>query len=167
MRAQLKVELRDRDGALLATRAAHNTVLRTGGRLIADLFSGGGAPITHMAVGTSDADPTSVAVTALGNDDGTGQPGITGDTATEIPSEAFEVDVDEPHNRVLVKVRATLADAAGVGTLREAALMSRQNGNDVLYNRVVFPPITKGNDHDLTLFWEIEFPFGDLQWLAR
>jgi hypothetical protein len=46
-------------------------------------------------------------------------------------------------------------------------LVSRQAGADVLYNRVVFPPLTKGNDHDLTLFWEVEFPFGDLQWLAR
>ena len=167
MRATLTVELRNREGALLESRAAHNTVLRTGGRLIADLFSGKGAPISHMGVGTSDADPTSVSVAALVNDDGAGQPGITGEAAAEIPSDAFVVDVDEPRNRVLVKVRATLADAAGVGTLREAALMSRQAGNDVLYNRVVFPPITKGDDHDLTLFWEIEFPFGDLQWLAR
>jgi hypothetical protein len=167
MRAKLRMELRDRGGALVQTRAAHNTVLRTGGRLIADLFSGTGGPITHMAVGTSDADPTSVAVAALGNDDGAGQPGITGDAVAEIPSDAFVVDVDETRSRVLVKVRATLVDAAAVGTLREAALMSRQAGADVLYNRVVFPPITKGNDHDLTLFWEIEFPFGDLQWLAR
>ncbi len=167
MRAKLRMELRDRGGALIQTRAAHNTVLRTGGRLIADLFSGTGGPITHMAVGTSDADPTSVTVAALGNDDGAGQPGITGDTVAEIPSDTFVVEVDEPRSRALVKVRATLADAAAVGTLREAALMSRQAGVDVLYNRVVFPPITKGNDHDLTLFWEIEFPFGDLQWLAR
>jgi hypothetical protein len=167
MRAKLKIHLCDRGGAVLATRAAHNTVLRTGGQLIADLFSGKGGPITHMAVGTSDADPTSVAVSALGNDDGQGQPGLTGDTVAAIPSEAFVVDVDEVQSRVLVKVRATLPNAAGVGTLCEAALVSRQAGTDVLYNRVVFPPITKGNDHDLTLFWEIEFPFGDLQWLAR
>jgi len=167
MRARLRMELRDRDGTLLQTRAAHNTVLRTGGQLIADLFSGGGGPITHMAVGTSDADPTSVSVAALGNDDGTGQPGITGDALAAIPPEAFTVAVDELRSRVLVKVRATLPDAAGVGLLREAGLVSRQDGSDVLYNRVVFPAIEKGNDHDLTLFWEIEFPFGDLQWLAR
>lgn len=167
MRARLEVELRDRDGTLLATRAQHNTVLRGGGRLIADLFTGNGGPITHMAVGTSDSDPTSVSVTALGNDDGTGQPGITGDTAAAIPADAFTIEVDEQRSRVLVKVRATLPDATAVGTLREAGLMSRQAGGDVLYNRVVFPPVDKGDDHDLTLFWEIEFPFGDLQWLAR
>jgi hypothetical protein len=36
----------------------------------------------------------------------------------------------------------------------------------VLYNRVVFPPLDKRDDHELTLFWEVEFPFGDLQWLT-
>lgn len=167
MRATLTVELRDVGGAVLETRRAHNTVLRGGGQLIADLFTGGGGPITHMAVGTSDDDPTSVTVTELGNDDGTGQPGISGDTAATLPAEAFAIEVDEPRNRVLVRVRGTLNDTAAVGILREAALVSRQDGDDLLYNRVVFPPVTKGADHDLTLFWEIEFPFGNLQWLAR
>ena len=167
MRAKLYVELLDTHGSVLQTRAAHNTVLQTGGRLIADLFTGAGGPITHMAVGTSEADPTSVAVAALGNDDGQGGPGITGDTAAEIPPDAFAITLDEERSRVLVKVRATLPNAAGVGILREAALMSRQGATDVLYNRVVFSALSKDADHDLTLFWEIEFPFGDLQWLAR
>jgi hypothetical protein len=35
----------------------------------------------------------------------------------------------------------------------------------ILYNRVTFAPIQKGDDHELTLFWEITFPYGDLQWL--
>jgi hypothetical protein len=33
----------------------------------------------------------------------------------------------------------------------------------VLYNRVTFAPIIKGNDHELTMFWEVTFPYGDLQ----
>lgn len=167
MRARLEVELRDRTGALLQRRAAHNTVLQAGGRLIADLFTGAGGPITHMSVGTSDDDPTSVSVAALANSDGAGQPGLTGDTAAAIPPEAFTVTVDDTRRRVLVRVRGTLPEVAAVGTLREAGLMSRQAAGDVLYNRVVFPPLEKSGDHDLTLFWEIEFPFGDLQWLAR
>jgi hypothetical protein len=167
MRAQLYAELQDRGGAVVQTRAAHNTVLRTGGRLIADLFAGAGGPITHMAVGTDDTNPTSVNVERLGNDDGQGGPGMTGETATAIAPNAIAITVDEEHSRVLVKVRATLPPGAAVGTLREAALVSRQGEADVLYNRVVFSPLTKGDDHDLTLFWEVEFPFGDLQWLAR
>ena len=44
--------------------------------------------------------------------------------------------------------------------------MSQGDGDAVLYNRVVFAPVDKGDDHELTLFWEVEFPYGDLQWLT-
>jgi hypothetical protein len=30
---------------------------------------------------------------------------------------------------------------------------------------VVFPTISKGDDHELTLFWEVSFPYGDLDGL--
>lgn len=167
MRARLYLELTASDGSVVDARAARNTVLRSGGELVANLFSGGAGPITHMAVGTSDADPTATVVASLANDDGQGGPGLIGLTVAAIPREAFRVSVDEPHQRVVVSVRATLPEAAAVGTVREAALMSRQGDLDVLYNRVVFPPIDKADDHDLTLFWEVEFPFGDLQWLVQ
>jgi hypothetical protein len=36
----------------------------------------------------------------------------------------------------------------------------------VLYNRVTFAPLNKGADHELTMFWEVSFPYGDLQELA-
>lgn len=167
MRATLRLELHDRAGALLGRREARNTVLASGGRLVADLFTGAGAPITHMGVGTSGADPDSVAVGALANDDGAGAAGLAGDTTTPIAPEAFRTEVDDARRRVVVRVRATLPEAAAVGTIREASLLSRREGGDVLYNRVVFPGVDKGDDHDLSLFWEVEFPFGDLQWLVR
>lgn len=167
MRGILHLELNRSDGTVVATRNARNTVLRGGGELIANLFTGSAGPITHMAVGTSDDDPTSVEVTALANDDGNGSPGLTGSTVAAIPPEAFGITVDAQQRRVVVKVRATLPDDAAIGTVREAGLVSRQGGTDVLYNRVIFPPVSKSDDHDLTMFWEVEFPFGDLQWLVR
>jgi hypothetical protein len=167
MRGILHLELSRSDGSVVATRDARNTVLRSGGELVAGLFTGSAGPITHMAVGTSDADPTSVDVTALANDDGNGAPGLTGATVAAIPPEAFGIAVDAELRRVVVKVRATLPDDAAIGTVREAGLMSRQGATDILYNRVIFPPVTKSDDHDLTMFWEVEFPFGDLQWLVR
>ena len=30
---------------------------------------------------------------------------------------------------------------------------------------MTFSPIEKTGDHELTLFWEVGFPYGDLQWL--
>lgn len=82
-----------------------------------------------------------------------------------IPAAAFSTEVDETHRVVRVRIRATLPAAAAVGTVREAGLVARNGDNAVLYNRVTFAPLTKGNDHELTLFWVVSFPFGDLQGL--
>ena len=64
-----------------------------------------------------------------------------------------------------MRVRGTVPAAAAVGTIREAALLARDGDSVRLYNRVIFAPIEKAADHELTLFWEIAFPYGDLQWL--
>jgi hypothetical protein len=156
MRAHLRLELKSKAGETVAVRQASNSVLRGGADLLARLFSGQGTGITHMAVGTSDApegDPFST--TAL-----------TGATEVAIPAEAFSVDPPDPVKRVVrVRVRATVPAPDAVGTLREAALLSRSGDIATLYNRVTFSPIEKPTDHELTLFWEVGFPYGDLQWL--
>lgn len=167
MRGVLHIELRTADGAVVDRRQARNTVLQTGGQLVADLFSGRGGPITHMGVGTSDDTPDATGVTGLGNDDGSGSPGLTGAVTTAIPADAFRSQVDDVHHRIVVRVRATLPADAAIGPIREAGLVSRRADGDVLYNRVTFAPIDKADDHEVTLFWEVEFPFGDLQWLAQ
>ena len=156
MRAQLRVELTDREGRLVTAREAHNAVLRSGAELLARLFSGQGTGITHMAVGGSDAPESENFATAS----------LEGATEVAIPPEAFQVDPPDPVKRVVrVRVRATVPSAGAVGTIREAALVSRSGNAATLYNRVVFAPIEKANDHELTLFWDVGFPYGDLQWL--
>jgi hypothetical protein len=168
MRATLQLELRDRRGAVIARRRAHNAVMQTGADLIARLFAGQGTPITHMAVGTSDTEPEAVTRTALRNEEVGGVPKLKGDLAVAIPSAAFQGHIaDDPARRIVrVRFHATLPESAAVGTVREAGLLSRpSSGADVLYNRVIFAPFQKGNDHELTLFWEVSFPYGDLQWL--
>ena len=168
MRAHLHLELTDRRGRTVAWRRRHNAVMRSGAQLIADLFAGRGSPITHMGVGTSDAAPDDLAVTALSNE-ALGEDGaLVGATMTAIAPEAFTSSLDESRRVVQVRVRATLPAPAAVGRIREAGLVSIAEGDGpgVLYNRVTFAPVTKGDDHELTLFWEVEFPFGDLQWLS-
>ena len=166
MRGELCLELRDRTGRILAVRQARNAVMRSGARLIADLFAGNGKPITHMGVGTSDT-PESAAFSTqtLANPPEGNAEHLAGGTETEIPTAAFSTELDETNRVVRVRVRATLPAAAAVGVVREAGLISRDGANSVLYNRVTFAPITKGNDHELTLFWVVSFPFGDLQGL--
>jgi hypothetical protein len=117
-----------------------------------------------MGVGVSDApESDKFATAALSNPDGPDK--LTGDTETAIPLEALVVDPPDENTRtVKVRIRATLPASAAVGTVREAGLVSRTGASTAaLYNRVTFAPLLKGNDHELTLFWEVAFPYGDLQ----
>jgi hypothetical protein len=156
MRAHLCLELRSKMGQLVAVREADNAVLRSGAELLGRLFSRQGAGITHMAVGTSDAPETSDFTTTT----------LSEPFEVAIPAEAFHVDAPDPVKRVVrVRLLATVPAADAVGTIREAALVSRQGDNARLYNRVVFTAIEKTADHELTLIWEVGFPYGDLQWL--
>jgi len=135
--------------------------------MVAEIFSRRGTGVTHMAVGTSD-EPESEAFStlALVNDGSAGEP-LTGATEVAIPAEAFlPPELDGQRRLVRVRVRATLPPEAAVGIVREAALLSRNEERTILYNRVTFAPIAKGPDHELTLFWEVSFPYGDLPWLG-
>lgn len=168
MRARLTIEVTERSGATVARRRAVNSVMRQGAALVADLFRGAGNPITHMGVGTSDAPESDAFDTAtLTNEASGGQPALTGATEAAIPEEAFgDPQIDEAKRVVHVRFRATLPESAAVGTVREAGLLSRpETGDPVLYNRVIFAPVQKAGDHELTLFWEVSFPYGDLHWL--
>jgi hypothetical protein len=164
MRAKLTIELTGPDGAVLAARSASNSVMQAGAQLIAQLFSGAGGPITHMGVGINDAPETDAFSTAaLTNTAGGGNEPLQGPVEAAITPDAFQIEPDQTHRVVRVRVRGTIPANGAVGTVREAGLVSRTGDTAVLYNRVTFAPITKGNDHELTLFWEINFPYGDLQ----
>ena len=164
MGAFLRVELRTLKGEVLEVREARNAVMQSGARLVADLFAGRGTSITHMMVGTSDApENETFSTTALANDPSAP---LLGALDAAIAADAFSApEVDTDRRLVRIRVRGTLPANAAVGIVREAALVSRAGDVTTLYNRVILSPITKGNDHELTLFWEITFPYGDLQWL--
>src|SRR5947207_694085 len=151
MRAVLRIEVRDGAGCLLAARESHNAVMRGGAQLLADLFSGKGKGITHMAVGTSDApEPDDFSTAALTNAAVGDVAPLTGATEATIPAEAFASEADPVRRVVKVRVRGTMPPNAAIGTVREAGLISRAGDAAVLYNRVTFAPIVKGNDHELT-----------------
>lgn len=156
MRAYLRVEMRSRSGETIAVREAANSVLRTGAGLMGRLFAGQGGAITHMAVGSSDSPETEAFATTA----------LTDVTEVALAAEAFQIDPPDPVKRVVrVRVRGTVPAPDAVGTIREAALLARNEAGATLYNRVTFAPIEKTADHELTLFWEVGFPYGDLQWL--
>ena len=160
MQARLTLRLTDA-GRLVAQRSARNTVMSSGAEIVARLFAGAGVPVTHMAVGISDAAPDDTGLTAVTNE---GEAALSGETLAAVSPSSIRFETDQERRLVRVYLRATLPDAAAVGTIREAGLIARlgEEGGDRLYNRVTFAPIAKGDDHELTLFWEVEFPFGDL-----
>lgn len=166
MRARARLELNDRGGGLLAVREARNSVMRDGALLVARLFAGapGVGGITHMGVGTSDAPEGDDYTTgALAND--VADP-LTGGTDGPLPVDAFTVTPDPERRLAVVRVRGTLGHTVAVGSVREAGLLSRSGETTTLYNRVTFAALRKGDDHELTLFWEITFPYGDLHGLV-
>jgi hypothetical protein len=166
MRAQLRLELTDTSGRIITARQAHNAVMREGAKLIALLFTGGGGAITHMGVGTSDEPESDTYNTLALVNPTTGDDKLEGDVLAPVSPDAMLISVDETKRVAVVRVRATMPSDAAVGRIREAGLIARTEGGDVLYNRVTFAPIDKGGDHELTLFWEVTFPYGDLSWLS-
>ena len=158
MRGRLVLRLSDRDGRVIHEQRPHNRIVRTGRQLVAQLFGGvaGGTPparVTHMAVGTN-ATPAADDQTAL-----------LGERVPRKPiSDVSYVDFDETvDGKTTRRVRATLKaifdfdDANDPAVpLREAAIFTDAAGG-VMYNRVVFEPVTKTKAFKLTLLWDITF----------
>jgi len=158
MQGAVTVILSDEDGRTIEVLHRHNRIVRAGRQLVAQLFGGvtAGTPpakVTHMAVGTGATDAA---------DD---QTALVTERAPRKPiSDVQYADFDEPQagggtvRRVKVSLRSVFdfAEANGADPLREAAIFTAASGG-VMYNRVVFPAVTKTNAFQLTLLWEITF----------
>lgn len=152
IRGALTIVLRDPGGALLLERRVDNLITRDGKMLLAGLLTGKvDTGITlEIAVGRGEA-PASESDGALA------------DPADAAPAKIVRV---EPFERagawqVRAVITATLKadpDAAEVTELREAGVVVRSkvpSEAPVLFNRVVFPVISKGSNVEMTLTWEI------------
>jgi hypothetical protein len=153
MRGKLAMVVRGADGELVAERRARNIVLRQGASIVARLFSGAadGSPITHVQVGFAreSATPETTALTP---------PQVAVSPAalrTELPPGSFQVIGDQPA-AIKVLVNATFHPTVELKDVSEAGLMA----GTVLYNQVVFEPVTFRPGQDVTFFWEVDFPFG-------
>ena len=159
MQGAVTVLRSDADGRTVEIVRRHNRIVRAGRQLVAQLFAGvtAGTPpakVTHMAVGTGATDAA---------DDQTAL------VAERAPRKAITdvqyTDFDEPQagggtvRRVRVSLRSVFdfAEANGADPLREAAIFTGDAPGGVMYNRVVFPAVTKTTAFQLTLLWEITF----------
>lgn len=157
MRGALTVQVTDQHGAVVYAAQHKNRIVTSGRSLVAQLFAGvaGGVPpgqVTHMGVGTDATAP---------ND------GDSALKAERAPRRAISsVDYSEISEGTggdeVKRVRARLTavfdfgDANGTEPLREAGIFTAENGG-IMYNRVVFEPVTKTDAFKLTLLWDIVF----------
>jgi hypothetical protein len=153
MKGRLAMVVRDAHGEIVAERKARNLVLRQGASIVAKLFSGasGSSAITHVQVGFAreSATPETTALTP---------PEVTVPAAalrTDLPPTSFAIVADQP-GAIKVLVNATFRPTVELRDVSEAGLMA----GTVLYNQVVFEPVTFRPGQDVTFFWEVDFPFG-------
>lgn len=166
MRAHLTIQTSDPQGRLVTQRKAHNAVMLQGAELIAKLFAGNGSPISHMGVGNrEELTGPEFEINELLNDPDSDGLSLTGELVAPLPQDSVRIEPDPDNLRIRVTIRGVMPEAAAVGTIREAGLLADTPDGMVLYNRVEFEPIEKADDHELTLFWQIDFPFGDVQWV--
>jgi hypothetical protein len=144
-----------RDGAIVARRQGSNLVLRAGALLIAQLFSGaaGAKPIDTVGVGFA-TDPGGAELTAL-----TPPPGTSNIPATALRTALAPTSVTlvtDQADVIQVKIAAVFKPTQDLAGVTEAGLLS----GTVLYNQVIFEPVTLHGGQDVTFFWQIDFPFG-------
>ncbi len=156
---RLTIRLVDpRTGKVVLVRRANNLVTLAGRQLLADLYRGivdARPPVVlQIAVGGQagvEPAPAALADTALQN------PQLEVDAVVE-SSQAQDVDGGP---RVVTTLTATLEAVPGGSdlTLTEAGVqfVLEVGQPPVLYNRVIFGPIVKNADLQMTLSWEVIF----------
>lgn len=140
----------------------NNSIVLTGRDLVAKLFAGvkGAKPVSHVAVGKGDATANVESMTGLQAElfrkklqalDATSLADTKVDSKSrKIMTLKAELDFQEPPPNADGKPHL----------LTEAGLFNAADptdANGVMYNRVVFPSISKTTDFKLTLIWEIIF----------
>jgi hypothetical protein len=153
-------------------RQIRNTVMRSGAELIAALFSGAvSTPVNGIGVGidnTPSSPPYEATTLTTTFPDGT--PALEQATIALDPG-ALKASVVANEFKVRVSVHAVIPATHAISPnpddprvlISEAALgilAEDSNSLSKLYNRVVFEPIPKTSDHVITLYWEIDFPYG-------
>jgi hypothetical protein len=155
IRGRLRLEVRDRDALVVATRRAHNLVLERGAQVVAALFSGAhdAGPIDRIGVGFAKegADARATALTAP---DDTDIPAAA--LTSPVAAADFTIATDAEARHVRVSVAARFVPTVDLTDVTEAGLLAGER----LYNQVVFEPVTLRVGHDVTFFWDIDFPFG-------
>ncbi len=152
MTGHLTIVLRDCHGQVVLQQRVNNLITTAGKTLVAELFTGAlqGKPEFSIAVGNG------------------AKIAVPGDTQLERQLDrapaitpAIRLVETEGQQKAVATITATLpmlAVEAPNQELSEAGiLIELPNQKPVLYNRVTFPVITRTNNLEMTLTWEVLF----------
>ncbi len=154
MHGSLMLVCTDRSGQIIQRQRVKNRIVSSGRNLVAEMFSGQFAgppptPVTHMAVGTG---------TNAAADGDTALQAQRGARKTITSTQVSQFN-DAGVNRVRVSLQTVFdfneANDPAI-PLTEAGIFTADTGG-VMYNRVVFEPVTKTNAFKLTLLWDVIF----------
>ncbi len=155
-RGHVTLRLTDRAGRIVDERRRRNRIVLSGRFMIAELFSettSPPGPISHIGVGTDGTTPADDHEALLA-------PRGARREITERDTERLTERTEDREEVVRVRVSLTAIfdydDANGTEPLREAASFNGEE-DGVMYNRVVFEPVTKTDAFRLTLLWEVVF----------
>lgn len=154
-RGRMVLQVRGPDGVLVAERRTRNIVLRGGARLIANLFAGaaGAKPVDAIGIGFAQNPGDAELLVLTPPDPAAGVPPEA--LRTPLPADSFTIAADLT-GVVQVRVAARFKPSQDIKDVSEAGLLA----GDLLYNQVIFEPVNLNDGQDVTLFWQIDFPFG-------
>ncbi|WP_334849484.1 hypothetical protein [Nostoc sp.] len=164
MQGRLQIKTFNRDDELITEVKANNFIVYTGRDLVAQLFLGQKIdPVRYLAVGTGNLAVNPVIDNKLQTEVFRKQ--IKAIDLSKDLSDTPEVTITKEGRDIKQKNRKVIISAdldfkePGDQTyeLKEAGLFNAAKDGGVMYNRVVFPVVTKTPDFKLTLVWEIIF----------
>jgi hypothetical protein len=153
IRGHMLLVVRSADGGIVAQRQSDNMVVRGGARIVAMLFTGanGATPINQIQMGFArDSGTTELA--ALTQAD---PPIPVSALRSPLKPEDFQIVTDHP-DEIQVRITSVFHPSLELTDVTEAGLLA----GEALYNQVVFEPISLHTNHDITFFWQVNFPFG-------
>lgn len=150
-----------RNWQLIEEFSKKNSIVLTGRELIAKLFKQGNQndsyPISHISVGVGSRE-VNITDSKLDNEV---YRKVIDPSKTEITEVIYKTPDGKDSTRIKLKLSTSLnADEAIGQTLTECALFAVPENTQekgIMYNRVVFSPIRKTAEFQLTLIWEILF----------
>ncbi|MDV3349054.1 hypothetical protein QGP82_10160 [Leptothoe sp. LEGE 181152] len=169
MRGRLTIHRYDASGQPIDTTATNNAIVYSGRDLVAKLFAQQAIdPIRYIAVGTGGEPVNPDTDTKLAKEvfrkelKGLNLAKDLTDIQMVVPTESGEKE--QKSRRIVLSADLDFeepnpSDNGGKPyELREAGLFNAGDPNaGIMYNRVVFPNISKTKDFKLTLVWEIIF----------